>query len=79
MGILIPFERIAARMTEEDRKMTCNCIYCRNAGKNLGELQAGDVVLIEAVYTIFGDGGRFPLRIRYCPRCGRNIEVEIET
>ena len=79
MGVLIPFERIVARNNEEGHEMECKCIYCRNAGKNLGELKAGDVVLIEAIYTIFGDGGRFPLRMRYCPRCGRCIEAEIET
>ena len=79
MGVLIPFERIAEQYTKEDRNMQSKCVYCRNAEKTRAELRDGDVILVAAIYTVCGDGGNFTVPVRYCPRCGRCIEAEIET
>lgn len=50
------------------------CRYCKKAGSM--NYQLGDVILLEAVYTIAGEGDMHKLYMSYCPACGRHLDSE---
>lgn len=59
----------------EGKVQGMKCKYCENAGKALQDMKPNNIVLMNASYFYWGDGELHPIKLKYCPHCGRNLET----
>lgn len=52
------------------------CKFCQNYDKSDSEMRTGDVFITQsAKYTYVGDGREYHIPLRFCPACGRALDV----